>query len=244
MKSSKIKIAALLLASAAVFAGCGDALYELTPEEEVVIAGYAAQAVAKYNGNQQDGEIYVDPKELESEEADTQELAPDVSDTEEGVQEETQKPQQEADGDTERSSEMPNDTATVSEALHLGEVLADYTGSSLCGTYEKSDVYAVDAEPGKQLLVLNFKLSNPTDQDLHIDVLSMTPKIQAVVSEDVTAAAQTTILPHDLSTYQGDLPAGASAECVLLFQVPESVADVSNLDLLISADGGDYTVGL
>ena len=49
MKSLRMKLAALVAALAFTLAGCGDALYVLTPEEEAVIVSYSSHAVAKFN---------------------------------------------------------------------------------------------------------------------------------------------------------------------------------------------------
>ena len=65
MKSSKMKMTVILLAAAFLFAGCGDALYVMTPEEETAIVSYASQLVAKYNTYQREGEINISQEMLE-----------------------------------------------------------------------------------------------------------------------------------------------------------------------------------
>ena len=102
----------------------------------------------------------------------------------------------------------------------------------------------MDADPGQQLLVLNVNLKNPTGQDVQIDLLKMSPVFQAVVNGTQTAVAQTTILPNDLSTYQGGLSAGASAETVLLLQIPEEIKEISELQLKVTMGGETSTVNL
>lgn len=243
MKSLKMKMAALLAAAAFLLAGCGDALYVLTPEEEAGIVSYASHAVAKFNKLQQEGEIFVRQDVLDhedgTEEAETQEEPPANSE----ASEEGPDPQPgQADGTSEGGEGAA--AVTLGTALDLGAVQAEYTGSSLCVTYEKSDVFAIDAAEGKQLLVLNVRLTNPSSQDLHVDILAMTPTFQATVNGEETAAAQTTILPNDLSTYQGDLLAGASCDTVLLFQIPQEIQEVSGVQLKVVMDGAANTVNL
>ncbi len=92
MKSSKIKMTAVFLAAALMFAGCGEALYELTPEEQAAVVSYASHVVAKYNSYQKDGEVFVQQEVLDGEEeteegADTQ--APETDTQESDTQQET-----------------------------------------------------------------------------------------------------------------------------------------------------------
>lgn len=248
MKSSKMKITVVLLLAICTLAGCGEKLYELTPEEEAAIVSYAAQAVAKFNGFQPDGEVFLKEEDLKADGDVAQDSAP--SDTQAAEQDtetaEQTPPQPDGQGsqtDT-NAPQAAESTATIGESLDLGVVQAEYIGNSLCTTYEKSDSFAVDAEAGKQLLVLTVKLTNPTAQDLHIDILSMKPSFQAIVNGTESAMAQTTILPNDLSTYQGDLLAGASNETVLLFQIPQELQEISSLQLRITMNGSQNTVNL
>lgn len=252
MKGSRIKIAAVLFAAAVTLGGCGEALYEMTPEEQAAIVSYASHTVAKFNNFQKDGEIFVSKNVLENGGTSQEVKVPDLqsAESEENVPvneeaeslpdaaepQNTQTPQQSA------SDAAP--AATIGQALDLGVVQADFTGSSLCTTYKMSDVYAVDAAAGSQLLVLNVRLTNQSAQDLYIDILAMTPTFQVTVNGEYTAAAQTTILPDDLSTYQGNLLAGASGDTVLLFEIPQEIKEVSDIQLRITMNGSQSAINL
>ena len=245
MKSVRKRIAALLLTAAFLLTGCGEALYEMSPEEEAAVISYASHVVAKYNTYQQDGEIFV-RKDLLDEE-DTQEAEPPQEETEEPEETQTPEDTQETEGqDLNKPSEdtETEHTAAMDEALQLGAVKADFKESSLCTAYEVSETHAVDALPGQQLLVLKFQLTNSGSQDVHLDVLAMKPIFRAAINETETAVAQTTILPNDLSTYQGDLLAGSSAEVVLLFQISQDIAEITDLRLEVTSGDETYTVNL
>ena len=56
--------------------------------------------------------------------------------------------------------------------------------------------------------------------------------------------AQTTILPNDLSTYQGDILAGESVDTVLLFEISGEIQEISEIQLKIRMAGKDFTVKL
>lgn len=251
MKSSKIKVIAVLLMTALTFAGCGDALYALTPEEESIVVSYASQIVAKYNTYQHDGEVFVMKEILEEEEQPEEEAEEDLSTQEPSEDEEI--PDMQIQGDMSLKSpdsiKQEDETnqenaATVGEALGLGSVRVDYSGSSLCTTYVKSDVYAVDAPADRQLLVVNMKLVNQSTQEAAIDLLSLKPVFQAVINETETAVMQTTILPNDLSTYQGKIAAGASADAVLLFEVPKEIQEITSLQLKMIVNGERFAASL
>lgn len=72
----------------------------------------------------------------------------------------------------------------------------------------------------------------------------MTPAFSVTVNGEYTAAAQTTILPNDLSTFQGSLLAGESGDTVLLFEIPQEISAVSDLSLKVTMNGSQNTIKL
>ncbi|MBO5302705.1 MAG: hypothetical protein J6A92_01495 [Lachnospiraceae bacterium] len=275
MKSSRMKITAVLMAAAFMFSGCGEELYTLTPEEEAAIVSYAAHTVAKYNTYQQDGEVFVMQEVLDGEgaevgeteeteveeteveatevaeetEAEATEAAEEETEAEatEAAEEETEAEQTEVAEATEAavSEEQPlNSGAMITEALDLGVIEAEYVGHSLCTTYDQSEYYTVDAGAGKQLLVLNVNLKNQVNQALHIDILSMAPTFHAIVNGTENVPSQTTILLNDLSTYQADIGANAVNETVLLFQIPQEIQEITQLQLEVTMNGKTFEINL
>ena len=238
MRDSRMKMTAVLLSAVCTLTGCGEALYTLQPEEEAAVVSYAAHAVAKYNTYQQDGEVYVPPAEADTEEADVEDVSSeqDMESTADAA----------APADTSDTQSQPEEqsSVTLTDALDLGVITAEYEGNSLCDTYAKSESYAIDAQSGKQLLVLNVNLINQAAQDLHIDILAMTPEFHAVINGDMTVPAQTTILPNDLSTYVQDIKAGATNETVLIFEIPQDIQEISSIQLKITMNGDQYNVDL
>lgn len=233
MRDSRMKMTAVLLSAAFMLTGCGEALYTLQPEEEAAVVSYAAQAVAKYNTCQQDGEVYVPPEEADVEDASSEQDTESTADAA-------------VPADTSDTASQPEEqaSATLTDALDLGVITAEYEGNSLCDTYAKSESYTIDAQSGKQLLVLNVNLINQAAQDLHIDILAMTPEFRAVINGDKTVPAQTTILPNDLSTYVQDIKAGATNETVLIFEIPQDIQEISSIQLKITMNGDQYNVDL
>ncbi len=251
MKSAKIKITAAALAAAFVFTGCGNDFYVLTPDEEDAVISYASRVVAKYNTYQQDGEVFVMQEVLDGEneeeplEEDTELTTEEDAEEEASENTEASDEREDSASDTQTAdTESPETVSTISEALNLGNIQAVYAGNRLCTTYEQSDVYAVDASAGRQLLVLNVDLSNQEKQDIHIDMLQTAPTFQVIVNETEKAMAQTTILSNDLSTFQGDIKAGETKKTVLLFEIPKEIQEITGLQLKINLDGAFHMVNL
>lgn len=232
MKSSRMKITAVLMAAAFMLSGCGEELYALTPEEEAAIVSYAAHTVAKYNTYQQDGEVFVMQEVLNGDET-------EVGETEETETSEEVQTEVVAD---ETSGE--NAAATLTQALDLGVIEAEYTGHSLCTTFDQSEYYTVDAGAGKQLLVLNVNLKNTVNEALHVDILRMAPAFHVIVNGTETVPSQMTILLNDLSTYQADIAANGVSETVLLFQIPQEIQEITQLQLEITMNGKNFMINL
>ena len=227
-KKKKSLLSALLLSGALVLTGCGEEPYELQDNEREIIVNYAAHIVAKYNVRQPEGYRYVY-------------LAPeDETEVPEEQAEETPK-EQEADsapdsrGDTAADSSDGADEAsvTLSEALGLSGIQAVYTGTEITDRYD-----SVVPDAGKQLMILHVTLQNRTKKAKKCDILSMLPVFRATVNGTQEVTSEMLILPENLSTWEEKIPAGDSADTIILFQVKkDSVTSVDQLELNVLADG-------
>lgn len=247
MKSSRMKMTAVLLTLAFTLTGCGEALYELEPEEEAAIVSYAAHAVAKYNTYQQDGEVFVlqevlDGEEVKSETADVEDVSKETQSEE---QESTEgKTGQTAEADTSSEGSSAEEVSTLTDALDLGVITTEYVGAKLCEVYQENTTGVVHPDPGKQLLVLRVNLTNTVNEKLHVNIMSMQPVFKATINGDTTATALVTALTQDLGTYTMDIEPNATNETVLLFQIPEEITEISSIQLKITMNGKNYTVNL
>lgn len=213
--------------------GCGTKMYELTAEEEDLIAQYAAYTLAKHNIFQKDGIKAIDPTLLEDE-------VVSVPDT----QEDTQAAQDpEADfsganvGEDTFTGEM-GDAVSLAESMGHEELSVSYTGFFLTGSYKEGKHYAVDAKPGNTFVVMQFTVENPTEQDVDIDMLAADKTYRACMDGTSWVDEDITLLLYDLSSYQGTVKAGESVELVLLFQTGEDTAD-QILDISLSVSSND-----
>lgn len=238
----KCLLCGVLLAGALALTGCGEEPYELEDNERDIIVNYAAHIIAKHNRKQPEGYQYVYVPE---EEEDARGEEPE--DTKDGEPEETDSDAQEPEStdsgadDGSEEKEQPEDgeeaepSVTLSEALGLSGVKAVYTGAELTNDYG-----AVVPEDGKRLLVLHVMLQNEGKKDVALDMVSILPSFRANVNNIEETNAEITILPDDLGTWEGTVPAGGSAETVILFQIGNSqITSVEQLEMKVTA--GDRT---
>lgn len=238
MRSSRMRILSLLVLSSVLLSGCGTKMYELEPEEEALIASYSAKVVAKYNKCQKDGQVSI-AEEVESTEEVTQEQeAPQEQET-------PQEGQMDTASDTDELSmalEEQEDACTLNQALDLGVVEALYEGCELTDTYQ-DELCSLEAEEGKTYMVLKIALKNTVAQELHIDILSLTPSF-VLETEGKNIPSETTILLNDLSTYQSNIAPNGTNQTVLLYQVPKDTKKPAELKLKITMSGKTNIVTL
>ncbi|MDD6615055.1 MAG: hypothetical protein PUF13_02975, partial [Lachnospiraceae bacterium] len=164
-------------------------------------------------------------QETQSGETDPEETDDQQSQTEEQMQEEMPAGDADAPGAEERSP------VTLSEALGLEHIQAVYTGTQLTDRYD-----SVVPDSGKKLMILHVTLQNRTKKARKCDILSLLPVFRAKVNGTQEVTAELTILPENLSTWESKIPAGGSADTIILFQVKEdAVQSVDQLELEVMA---------
>lgn len=215
---------------ASLFAGCGTKMYELTAEEEDLIAQYAAYTLAKHNIFQKDGIRAVDPALLEEETG-------TVPDTPEEETQAVQDPETGAPGESAGEDSGAGEMGTavsLAESMDHGELSVSYNGFFLSDSYKEGKHYAVDPRPGNTFVVMQFTVANPTEQDVAIDMLSAGKTYRACMDGANWVDEDITLLLYDFSTYQGTVKAGESVELVLLFQTDAQTAEqISDISLSV-----------
>ena len=218
MKRYKRILFVCIAACSLCLGGCGDALHELTVEEEALIVHYAAYAVAKHNIQQKDGMsgVYIPEAEPENTEG---------TDTTEDTQnpDDTQSP--DGQGGTGDVPEVDNTMVTLADAIgHGSDLVVTYTGSVIADDYVEGSAYAVDASEGKTFFIMKFLLVNTTQAEVEVENVTKGLKFK-LVSGEISVNSKSTFLMTDFSTYYGTIPAGQSVETVLLFEVSETDAE-------------------
>lgn len=231
----KIKV---LMAGMAVFlTGCGSDFPDMTQEEEQMVGEYAANVLLKYDANNRSrlvsreivAEDYVRREQME------EAVIPEATQTMDPVEDTpvTEIGQETADGFR---------TGSLEEFYNLPEgVSITYQGNEICNSYfqdgENSEYLALDATEGKALLVMKFIIDNQSPSEQMVDLLSHNVIIRVTMNESSKYNVLTTLLMNDMSTYAGMIPAGASAETVLLFEIDEAESNaVTSLSLQLKEE--------
>lgn len=241
IKSGKRKslLSVVLLTGALVLTGCGEEPYELQDNEREVIVNYAAHIIAKYNVKQPEGYRFVYPVEEEAaeeeeEQTQTEENQPEENQPEEtddgGTQADEQTPEDGPADGTSVEGEQKTPSVTLSEALGLTDIQAVYTGAELTDRYD-----SIIPESGKKLMILHVTLENQGKKAKKCDILSLLPVFRATVNGTLETTAELTILPENLSTWEGEIPSGGSEDTIIMFQVREDeVTAVEQLELQVT----------
>lgn len=236
MRRTKLQMTMAALMAAALFSGCGEEAYTLTDQEEELIVNYSAHIVTKYNTYQKEGLSYVWPEETEEvETGPTEELTAEENKEQTETEAGTQAPvpdDVEENGDTEYAS-VP---VTLSELFGEPGIELDYVGARLADSYMESEYYAQYPDAGKQYLVLGIDITNTGKEPVTLDYVDNMTQFQVTLNDEITSSAEITVLTEDFSAFAGTLAAGETRETVLLFQVPETVTSIENVDLAVVGD--------
>jgi hypothetical protein len=103
----------------------------------------------------------------------------------------------------------------------------------------------VNPDIGKRLVVMKFKIKNPTNQDIELDTVSLDNTFYASFNGEGSLKETVSFGAQSLSSYDGVIKAGKSKTAVLLFQVSESEADkISTVELMVQLKGTAYHVNI
>lgn len=238
MKNNRGRFFAVLLCVSMLLCGCGTPMFEITEEEQHMIATYSAYVLAKYNIYQKDGLVRLPAalmEELDSEFADEE-------------PEDTQTPDEDkplvSDGNAWDLSY--GDALSLAQAVGYEDQLRiTYQGFEIADNYKEGKVYSIDPHKEKKFVVAKFVMENITDGKLTVDVLNNSPTFSITVDGERWLPEKVTLLLSDLSTYQGTLEAGACVDTVILFEVDENLAqDISQIAMNVTKDGIAHLIKL
>ncbi len=219
----KIIGGAVALFSAILITGCGNAIPEMSGEQQALFVEYAVGKVLKYDKNRE-GKLTELILEQETEEDKPDSASDETAHIETDAQEET---------NTEEVTVIDNtdiviSNITMEEFLKLNSVRFTYTGYETADTYpdQEGELYfAMDATSGRKLLVLKFLTENISGAETSLDIAQSNTRFKIVVNGEEKNAL-TTLLLNDLAYYQGTLAPGENVELVLICEIPAEQAEV------------------
>jgi len=128
----------------------------------------------------------------------------------------------------------------INEAFSLNGADLNFSYGELTDTYPSGEdtlAFAMNATPGKDLLILHFDLSNFSGTDLELTSNLNGYKSRVIINEDEKIRGEITFLPNDLMNYSGQLLSGETQDVVLVFEVEEGT-QIESLNLLL-VNGSD-----
>lgn len=229
----------LLCTGMVALTGCDSLDY--TPEQEDVIANYAANILLRHDKNYKSD--YISEEETTSKEEVTK-----------VTEEETTTVDNSVNGDG-NSDGINNDinignvssAEDVTSALHLPDgVTAQYVDYDVVDQYpddSSADLFVMKAVENSKLLVVKFNITNTTAQDISINIMSSVQKFKGIVNDAKKYNAQLTLLLDALNTYEGTLQAGTSQTLVLVYQTQlDEKNDVKSLSVELTDTSGNESV--
>lgn len=249
-----LSVLAVLLCST----GCASQYaLDYTEEEQDVIADYIAAAVMKHDKKMKMKYRYGSPTEEKETEQQTTEEETTKEQMTSSVQQESTKP-----ADTASKGELQEETTSaqakpevstaqkLTEALDLGGLKAEYLDYQLTPSYPESNSqhteFVMQAVENTKLLVVKFRLSNPTAEPIALNMLERNRRFKAVINENYKVTVQLSLLLDALNTYEGTFQPGESRDLVLVYQVRyDKKEDIQSLDVVLAgSDGKETTVRL
>lgn len=208
--------------------GCGNAIPDMTQEQQDMVTEYAAQLLLKYDANYKSTILTEEQsREAEEELIRDAELAALIQERQEMQQAATGN---ESGGEGETPSEPETPVYTdVDSFLGLSDsVEIEYAGYLVCDNYPESTAandwqgVARATSTNSKLVVFTFTLKNVSGSDYLLDMASLGAKFSFRINGNITKTSLTTLLTNDLMMYRDTIPAGETVNAVLLIEMPAS----------------------
>lgn len=254
MKKTNIIISTLAMAFCLV--GCGVKVEDMTDAQAELVTEYATQILLKH-GSASNQNLLNDEKmkEEEAKEAEIRERNKKMQEAKEAFLQSDGEEQKEnqnaestdatAEANTEKEEEEYIENATA--IMKVENFDLNYSDYNLCASYpeekREDDFLSVDAKEGKQLLVLNFKVTNQLAEEQNLDLFSKAARFFLSVNGGAVIESSPTILMDDLSMFREDVAASESRELVLLFEV-DAATQVETMELTIKCGDQKGTMKL
>ncbi len=232
----------------ACLTGCGNAIPEMTTQQQDLVVEYAVSQLLKYDKNHETKLVVLDMEQ----EADQGEALPEQ---ETAALEENKEPSAGEAGISpedvtviDQTEETEGGDISIEEFLKLDQVEVTYNGYEIADAYppEAADeiYFYMSATEGNKLLVLKFDFKNISSQDMELDMAGSQTRYK-IVANDTEKNALTTMLLNDMAYYKGTLAAGESVELVVVGEIPQDEASqIASLELIMKSVDDTATISL
>lgn len=240
--------------AALMLTGCAGEV-ELSEEDTVRVAQYAADLVLKYDNNYKERLLTLD------EQAEAREKLRLAAEKDEKLQELLeQKNNAKTEKDTGKTETGTNNGGTEGETQEEAVMYALNDVVKVDGfTFQNNGYDVLDEYPkvsqdgnnmameltaasGKKLLVLKYGITNITDSKAECNLFDKDISAKVVVNGNINADSMITMLLNDFSTLKTDIDPGTTYEAVLIFEIPEEASDIQSLALRMTVEGNTYNI--
>ena len=224
--------------------GCGNAIPEMTMEQQELVVEFAASELLKYDVNYQSKLTAPEPEQQPEEEQGEQPKEP-------LIEEETLPEEIIADTDVtivDNTGTVEAQNISIADFLDLTGVEISYAGYETVDTYPEGEAkeayFFMSATEGNKLLVLRFCALNVSGEELSIDLAKSQTRYKIILN-GTEKNALTTMLLNDMAYYQGTLAANESIELVLLCEIQDDQTEfIDTLQLKMKSVDDSATISL
>lgn len=224
--------------------GCGNAIPEMTMEQQELVVEFAASELLKYDVNYQSKLTAPEPEQQPEEEQGEQPKGP-------LIEEETLPEEIIADTDVtivDNTGTVEAQNISIADFLDLTGVEISYAGYETVDTYPEGEAkeayFFMSATEGNKLLVLQFSALNVSGEELSIDLAKSQTRYKIILN-GTEKNALTTMLLNDMAYYQGKLAANESIELVLLCEIQDDQTEfIDTLQLKMKSVDDSATISL
>ena len=223
--------------------GCGlIPSVELTEGEQKVIAEYAAGLLLKHDRNysgaitpivEEEDDLDIIPEATKEEPVIAEELPENEAQYNDPEFSEDLTAEENAPADSVQYSDIPIAAAIGLDGFDI--IYKTYECTNIYPTADTKDmVFALEAAPGMELLVLTFGITNNNADRSKCDVLNSDAGFRLLINGSEKIQAQKTMLLNDLGTFSDDVEGYGVSEAVLVFEIAEGTSsNISSLDLIV-----------
>ncbi|MCR4649097.1 MAG: hypothetical protein K5776_08475 [Lachnospiraceae bacterium] len=236
----KIIYSLICFASLGLFAGCYNAIPEMTEEEEIKVVRYMADAVLEHDVNYQARLLSEEEKAIALEEEKQKAERLKQIEEEEKIKQEEKKAENTPDDVPVSEAQKVYTVDKISEYLGTEDIAYEFGGYETLDKYPKdsdSIGFAFTASDGNKLVIVKINASSVSG-DAYVDFITSNPKFKAIINNNVKVPSSKVPLDDVLNFYSGTIAAGEVKQLVLIYEIPEDTL-IETLDLSLSAFGKD-----
>lgn len=240
-------------AAALMLTGCAGEV-ELSEEDTVRVAQYAADLVLKYDNNYKERLLTLEEQEEAKEKirlaAERDEKLQELLEQKSNAETDTGKTSSGTNnGDTEGGTQ--NETAVMyalNDVIKVEGFTFQNNGYDVLDEYPEvsedgNDIsMELTAAAGKKLLVVKYGITNTTDTKAECNLFDKDISAKVVVNGNIKADSMITMLLNDFGTLKIEIEPGTTYEAVLVFEIPEEAANIQSLELSMTVEGNTYNI--